>query len=403
MNSLLYALIEALRCHRWLRLLACAFIFSSLGNGLTQVVVFGLLLQWAAPPVLLTLAFLFATVPGFLGSMIGEKLCSRLSPLSLLILTEVLGLLALIFPFLGVHYHSIPALLAMQSAEALLSGIGWPALTLLFKRGLSDAELPAATVLENLIFASQVLLGTGLGVVLFQKMPVVDLLAIDAASFLGSLLMLLLARREFAARIKPSPTDAHALVALRWQRLTQRQKRSLLLLPALAAVGSPAMALLPALAQEIQPENAAGLALPLLFARSMGQLCGPMLLKRDSLTRVATQPLLLMGYLALFLAAYGVLPLLSGWVVPALGMIFIAHLASNIVFAAGTFGVLSNFQMAQISSASSKAWRWQTLSASLFTGLAAMVATAFGAVEALYMVSGTALLFVTLVLRRFSD
>ena len=403
MNSLLYALIEALRCHRWLRLLACAFIFSSLGNGLTQVVVFGLLLQWAAPPVLLTLAFLFATVPGFLGSMIGEKLCSRLSPLSLLILTEVLGLLALIFPFLGVHYHSIPALLAMQSAEALLSGIGWPALTLLFKRGLSDAELPAATVLENLIFASQVLLGTGLGVVLFQKMPVVDLLAIDAASFLGSLLMLLLARRVFAARIKPSPTNAHALVALRWQRLTQRQKRCLLLLPALAAVGSPAMALLPALAQEIQPENAAGLALPLLFARSMGQLCGPMLLKRDSLTRVATQPLLLMGYLALFLAAYGVLPLLSGWVVPALGMIFIAHLASNIVFAAGTFGVLSNFQMAQISSASSKAWRWQTLSASLFTGLAAMVATAFGAVEALYMVSGTALLFVTLVLRRFSD
>ncbi|HDR2709446.1 TPA: MFS transporter [Enterobacter mori] len=403
MNSLLYALIEALRCHRWLRLLACAFIFSSLGNGLTQVVVFGLLLQWAAPPVLLTLAFLFATVPGFLGSMIGEKLCSRLSPLSLLILTEVLGLLALIFPFLGVHYHSIPALLAMQSAEVLLSGIGWPALTLLFKRGLSDAELPAATVLENLIFASQVLLGTGLGVVLFQKMPVVDLLAIDAASFLGSLLMLLLARRVFATRIKPSPTDAHALVALRWQRLTQRQKRCLLLLPALAAVGSPAMALLPALAQEIQPENAAGLALPLLFARSMGQLCGPMLLKRDSLTRVATQPLLLMGYLALFLAAYGVLPLLSGWVVPALGMIFIAHLASNIVFAAGTFGVLSNFQMAQISSASSKAWRWQTLSASLFTGLAAMVATAFGAVEALYMVSGTALLFVTLVLRRFSD
>lgn len=403
MNSLLYALIEALRCHRWLRLLACAFIFSSLGNGLTQVVVFGLLLQWAAPPVLLTLAFLFATVPGFLGSMFGEKLCSRFSPLSLLILTEVLGLLALIFPFLGVHYHSIPALLAMQSAEALLSGIGWPALTLLFKRSLSDAELPAATVLENLIFASQVLLGSGLGVVLFQKMPVVDLLAIDAASFLGSLLMLLLARRVFAARIKPSPTDAHALVALRWQRLTQRQKRCLLLLPALAAVGSPAMALLPALAQEIQPENAAGLALPLLFARSMGQLCGPMLLKRDSLTRVATQPLLLMGYLALFLAAYGVLPLLSGWVVPALGMIFIAHLASNIVFAAGTFGVLSNFQMAQISSASSKAWRWQTLSASLFTGLAAMVATAFGAVEALYMVSGTALLFVTLVLRRFSD
>ena len=77
MNSLLYALVEALRCHRWLRLLACAFIFTSLGNGLTQVVVFGLLLDWSAPATLLTLAFLFATVPGFIGSIISEKLCAH--------------------------------------------------------------------------------------------------------------------------------------------------------------------------------------------------------------------------------------------------------------------------------------------------------------------------------------
>lgn len=154
MNSLLYALFEALRCHRWLRLLACAFIFSSPGNGLTQVVVFGLLLQWSAPSALLTLAFLFATVPGYIGSLIGEKLCQRFSPLYLLMLTEWLGLLALLFPLSGAHYHSIPALLAVQSTEALLSGMSWPALTLLFKRGLHEAELPAATCLENVIFAS---------------------------------------------------------------------------------------------------------------------------------------------------------------------------------------------------------------------------------------------------------
>src|SRR5690606_28041599 len=159
MNSLLYALFEALRCHRWLRLLACAFIFSSLGNGLTQVVVFGLLLQWDAPPLLLTLAFLLATVPGFIGSVIGERLCQQFSPISLLIITGLLSLVAQHFPLLGVHYHSIPALLAVQSAESLLSGMSWPALTLLFKRRLSEGELPAATCLENLIFASQVLFG----------------------------------------------------------------------------------------------------------------------------------------------------------------------------------------------------------------------------------------------------
>lgn len=113
------------------------------------------------------------------------------------------------------------------------------------------------------------------------------------------------------------------------------------------------MALLPALAQQINPENAAGLALPLLLPEvwdSFVACCS-----EKSLTRFAARSPLLLSCLALFLAAYGLLPFLSAWVVLALGMIFIAHLASNIVFAAGTFGVLSNFQAIQISAASGKA------------------------------------------------
>lgn len=177
MNTLLYALFEALRRHRWLRMLACAFVFTSLGNGLTQVVIFGLLLSWKAPASLLTVAYLFATLPGFIGSLIGEKLCRFYSPVHLLILTELLGLMALLFPLLGIHYHSVTALLAVQSTEALLTGMSWPALTLLFKRALTADELPAATCLENVIFASQVLLGMGLGIVLFDYLPVLTLLA----------------------------------------------------------------------------------------------------------------------------------------------------------------------------------------------------------------------------------
>ncbi|RWT25889.1 MFS transporter [Enterobacter cloacae] len=403
MNSLLYALVEALRCHRWLRLLACAFIFTSLGNGLTQVVVFGLLLDWSAPATLLTLAFLFATVPGFIGSIISEKLCAHYSPVCLLILSEGLGLLALLFPLLGIHYHCISALLAVQSTEALLNGMSWPALTLLFKRGLSKAELPAATCLENVIFAAQVLLGTGLGVVLFQRISVMTLLAIDAASFLGSMFMLWLAGRTFTAQARSLSPDEGSPVMLRWHALTLRQKRSLLILPVLAAVGSPAMALLPALAQQIQPEDAADLALPLLFARSMGQLCGPILLKRDSLPRLTAHTPLLMLCLSLFLAAYGVIPFLSGWMVCALGMIFIAHLASNVVFAVGTYGVLSNFHSTQTASASGKVWRWQTLSASLFTGIAAALTAALEALQRMYIVSAGALLLAALVMFRYRE
>lgn len=105
MNSLLFALLRALRSHPWLRLLAYAFVLSSLGNGLTQVVVFGQLLRWQASPTMLTLAWLFATLPGFLGSLLGERLCRIFPPLHLLLVYELLGLLALILPWQGLHLH----------------------------------------------------------------------------------------------------------------------------------------------------------------------------------------------------------------------------------------------------------------------------------------------------------
>ncbi|HGS6803811.1 hypothetical protein [Klebsiella variicola] len=40
MNTLLFPLIRALRSHDWLRFLGLAYVLSSLGNGLTQVIVF---------------------------------------------------------------------------------------------------------------------------------------------------------------------------------------------------------------------------------------------------------------------------------------------------------------------------------------------------------------------------
>lgn len=403
MNTLLYALFTALRCHRWLRMLACAFIFSSVGNGLTQVLVFGLLLEWQAPPSLLTLAWLFATLPGFVGSLLGETLCRRFSPIGILMITELLGLLALLFPVLGIHSHSVTALLAVQSCEALLSGMSWPALTLLFKRGLTEAELPAATCFETLIFASQVLLGTGLGVLLFQRVPIGVLLVTDAFSFVGSLLLLYQAGRGFSLSTAPPEPNVSPARSVRWHRLSQRQKRSLLLLPALAAVGAPAMALLPALAQQLQPIDAAGMALPLLFARSMGQLCGPLLLNQNSLPRYAGQNRQLLLCLGVFFIAYALIPMLTGRETMALGLIFIAHLASNIIFAAGTFAVLSSFQAGYISAASAKAWRWQTLSASVFTSIAALIASVLGAVQALYLVSVCALLLVAVVMIRFRE
>ncbi len=401
MNTLLISLVRALRHHRWLSLLGGAFILSSLGNGLTQVVVFGQLLRWHAPPATLTFAYMLATLPGFLGSLLGENVCRRMPPLRLLIMAELLGMIALLSPMLGLLYHNIPALLAVQSVEAFLGGMSYPALTLIFKQGLSAEELPAATCMETLIFASQVLLGTGLGLLLFEVLDPLTLLSIDAVSFVAAAILL----AATAQQAPPSPRRPAAApprpAGIRWRGLSVLQKRSLLLLPALAAIGSPAMALLPAIAQQIRPDDSTGLALPLLFARSLGQLCGPLLLNGEKLRRYAKSNGRLLLCMCVFLAAYAVLPLLGEQQAAALGLIFVAHLASNVVFALGTFGILAYFPAEHIAGASAKAWRWQVISSAIATAITAGLATQWRASVSLYAVSLTSLAAVALILARY--
>jgi MFS family permease len=401
MNTLLFALMRALRMHRWLRLLLGAFVLSSLGNGLTQVLVFGLLLDWQASASTLTLAYMLATLPAFLGSLAGEKLCQRISPIRLLILTEILGLSALSLPLLGLLQHSITLLLWVQSVEALLGGMSWPALALLFKRGLSPRELPAATAMETVIFASQVLLGTGVGVLLFGIVDPLVLLGIDALSYLAAISLLVLIAFSYRTAHDDSCEGAQLSVRLNWCSLSQGQKRSLLILPVLAAVGSPAMALMPALVQQMQPDNATTLTLPLLFARSLGQLCGPLLLDSNKLPGYARRNRILLMCLGTFLGAYSLVPLISGQLMVMSGLVFVAHLASNVLFAVGTFSLLSGFSAAQISAASARAWRWQTMTTTVVTAIAAVLASEWGAMQALYCVSFSTLFLAAMVMRHY--
>lgn len=387
MNTLLLALIRALRSHRWLRFLGCAYILSSLGNGLTQIIIFGQLLHWQASPATLTIVYMLSMLPSFIGSLWGEVLCRTVSPLRILICTEILGLLALIFPWYGLLHHNVPALLAVQCWEALFTGMSYPALTLLFKRGLRHEELPAATAMETIIFASQVIFGTGLGVLLFDRVSILNLLAIDALSFAASVAMLLASGSVFhVARLQPEKAPPVSQKLL-WRCLSPVQKRSILLLPALAAVGSPAMALLPALAQEIRPEDSAELALPLILARSLGQLCGPLILNADKLQRYAANNWLLMLCLGGYIGSYCLLPLSTGFTFVGLALIFSAHMASNIVFALGSFGVLKNFAETQVAKASAITWRGQVLTAAASTGITSVIAQKFGAITALYTIS----------------
>jgi len=236
---------------------------------------------------------------------------------------------------------------------------------------------------------------------LFGRVGPQTLLLVDALSFITAAWLLGFASRRMV--IKPDIQPSTSLPSLRWAGLSSMQKRSLLLLPSLAAVGAPAMALLPALAQQMRPEDTTGLALPLLFSRSLGQLCGPLLLNGQKMPEYTRRNYLLLGCLALFLLAYMMMPALSAYTSVALAAIFIAHLASNVVFALGTYGVLHQFDEQEVSGASAKAWRWQTISATCTTSVTVLLTGKLGAIHTLWCVSFCSLILVGGILFRYRN
>ncbi|MCS4271139.1 MULTISPECIES: hypothetical protein [Raoultella] len=380
-------LLQTMANKPWLRLLALAFLISSIGNGITWIVVFGELIRLSTPVASLAVAYVLSTVPGLLGSIVGERFCQRLSPFTILILGEGLGLIGLAVPFYAVAIDSIPLLLMAQAIGAFTTGMTFPALSQLFKTGLSEEELPVATTLESLIFASNVLCGIGLGLVLRGYMSATHLLLIDLLSFAAALILLGRAKRRVGA---PFVEHVRSLSSLRWQTLTHSQRRAMLLLPLLAAAGAPAMALLPGLAPGAlssgSPEQTTALAL--LFTRSLGQLVGPLLLNPARFEKNSSSNGLQIGCLTIFLLCYGLIPF-APWPAAALALVFVAHIFSNVVFSLAVYALLRNFERQQVPAAIARSYRRQMAVSAIVSLGAGYCAEAIGAAGSLYLFSGT--------------
>ncbi|NIF57450.1 MFS transporter [Enterobacter sp. Ap-916] len=365
---MLLLLLRALRQHRWFTLLGLALLFSSVGNGLTYVLVFSQLLNSHATPSWLSLAYVLALAPGLPASFAGVWLLKRWPAFSVLLLGEVFGLTGLLLPCLALWNEHPGLLLLSQAAAAFSTGLTVPALSQLFKQGLSKALIPAAAGVETLVFAANVIFGVGLGTLLYGHVSLWLMLLLDAISFIVAIGLLWYASAAFVMKAKEdsAPDESEEFS---WQNVTPVQKRSLLLLPSLALVGAPVMALLPALAPALPGDNAAN-GLALLFARSAGQLLAPLLLSEKQVRNRAGKSFPLMLALLLFTLCYFAVGY-SGTLWLAVPLIVIAHLFSNWFYLVATLNVMDSFPGPQVGAAMAATWRLQlgiTLVVPLVTG-----------------------------------
>lgn len=380
-------LMRSMRKYRWLRTLMLGLIFSSVGSGLTFIMVFGELARLNAAPSSFALAFILSTSPGFLGSIIGKYLLARIEAKYCIIVAESIGALGLLLPWYGLAHDSVNVLQLAGVASSVSAGITIPAINHYTKARLESEDIGAGAVIDTLVFACQVLFGIGIGVFIFGIVQSNTYLLANFFSYVIAIIFI------FSLPKLASYADKNIYAKELPKNLSAKQRASLYLLPALAMSGAPAMSLLPTLVQSNNDQKET--LLFLLFSRSLGQLIGPFLIKEERFKNQSTK--FIIACLTAFIVCYLLIPLTPSLSV-SLILVFLAHIFSNIIYSLGWYSLLTHFDHTRIAAASANSFRKQVIIGAMFGISAGMLADRIGSQLALLICSVIGLLFSSILI-----
>ena len=338
-------------------------LISSAGTGLTQVAVYGELARMNAGPATFAVAFAVSVLPGLFSSQVAERFLRRIPPVKMLVLAEILGAMLLVLPALGMMLKSQELLLAAQFSSSLIAGIAMPAgmgiNSILFKE---KEELASASALGTIAFSSQVLIGYGIGSLVYGKIPSHIYLLLDFASYLAGAWLISRSQKSDTRLGELLPIESASVstplnpLRARLGTLTPDQKRAFLLMPLLTCVGAPTVALLPSIGMDFGSS-----AVPLfLFAKTVGQLLGPMLMPPSRYETESKNSRQLILFLASFAALYLLVASTKPMLPIALGLILMAHILSNRVYSLALFALPRYFPSDRIVRVAATQYQVQT-------------------------------------------
>lgn len=384
---MLLILLRSLSNYSWLRVLVLGLICSSVGSGLTFIMVFGELARLNAEPSSFAWAFILSTSPGFLGSIAGKSLLARIEAKYCFMIAECIGALGLIIPWYGLAHDSVAILQLAGVASSVSAGITIPAINHYTKAKLAPEDIGAGAVIDTLVFACQVLFGIGIGAFLYGTVESNTYLLANLLSYIIAIIFII-SLPKLASHVE-QPIYAQELP----KRLSSKQRASLYLLPSLAMTGAPAMSLLPTLVTSNNEHN--DTLLFLLFARSLGQLLGPFLVKEERYKNQS--PLFIITCMTAFVVCYLFVPL-TPFLSISLILVFSAHVFSNIIYSLGWYSLLTNFDNAQVAAASANSYRKQIIIGAVISIIAGILADSVGSPLALFICSITGLVLSTLLI-----
>lgn len=376
---MLSEILHLLSNNRWFALLSVAYLLSTIGSGLTQVVVYGELAQRHASPFGFSLAYVFSILPSVFALHVGKRMLERLSPISILVISEAVGALGVVVPFAALRCDSVTLLVASSFLPAISVGIGVPAYSLLLKRGFVDKDFATVSAIESISLSSHIILGVGVGTLLFPFLARDIYLVLDLLTYLVSICLLIMSKGS-------TPVTVNAIENHMPSSDTQGVRKSVRPvvywpIPVVAALTSPAMALLPAAGDQFSQvtwiDMSLNASLALLLARGASQLLGPALIKHRTVDELYKNKWAMSAYFAGFSTFY-IVALASTSLLVACLCILSAHILAYALSATVQTALFKKFPERDLVTVSSRTYQVQIISASLPGLLAGLLAESIG-------------------------
>ncbi|HCJ10074.1 MAG TPA: hypothetical protein DHW14_02765 [Clostridiales bacterium] len=196
------------------RFLWSAQVVSQLGDACAGVALIYLVSRLSGDPLTIGLVVFCMLLPAALVGPFAGVLADRFPPRHLMVAADLYRVVVVATMIPAARAESIPALLALVFLAGVGSAFFSPARAALVPRLVGRDKVPAAVGLSQATAATVTVLGPGLGGLLLMWMSVEAVLALDAATFLVSALLLLGARVAEPERVAASPAKAPYLAAL---------------------------------------------------------------------------------------------------------------------------------------------------------------------------------------------
>ena len=355
---MLSEILHLLKTNRWFALLSVAYLLSTIGSGLTQVVVYGELAQRHASPFGFSLAYVFSILPSVLALHVGRRMLERLSPISILV---------------------VSLLVASSFLPAISIGIGVPAYSLLLKRGFVDKDFATVSAIESISLSSHIILGVGVGTLLFPFLARDVYLGVDLLTYVVSIGLLIASKGSTPVNV--NAVDTHMPISNAQEARKSVRPVVYWSIPVVAALISPAMALLPAAGDHFSSVTLIGMSLNaslmLLLARGASQLIGPALIKHRTVDELYKNKWAMATYFAGFFTLYSI-ALASASLLVACLCVLIAHILAYALSATVQTALFKKFPERDLVAVSSRTYQVQIISASLPGLLAGLIAESTG-------------------------